>query len=74
MPKHSIRAVIGGSVWTHAVSIGQRVKAGTVILLCESMKTELPIETPIDGEVSWIAPCGKEIEKDDIIAIVDDGT
>lgn len=72
MAKHSIRAPVGGSVWTHSVAVGQRVRAGTVLLLCEVMKTEFPLETTIDGEVTWLAPCGQTIEEGDLVAIVDD--
>jgi biotin carboxyl carrier protein len=72
MAKHSIRSPVGGSVWTHSVGVGQRVVAGTTLLICEVMKTEFPIESPIDGEVEWLAPCGQTLESDDLVAIVSD--
>lgn len=72
MAKHSIRSPVGGSVWTHSVGVGQRVVAGTTLLICEVMKTEFPIETPVDGEVTWLAACGQTLEADDLVATVDD--
>lgn len=72
MAKHSIRSPVGGSVWTHSVGVGQRVVAGTTLLICEVMKTEFPVETPVDGEVTWLAACGQTLEADDLVAIVDD--
>lgn len=72
MAKHSIRSSVGGSVWTHAVGVGQRVLAGTTIIIVECMKTEFPIESPVDGEVEWLAPCGQTLEADDLVAIVND--
>ena len=72
MAKHSIKAPVGGSVWTHSVGVGQRVVAGTVLLICEVMKTEFPVETTIDGVVSWLRPCGDQIEADDVVATLDD--
>lgn len=72
MAKHSIRSTVGGSVWTHSVGVGQRVLAGTTLLICEVMKTEFPVETPVDGEVTWLAACGQTLEVNDLVAIVDD--
>lgn len=71
MAKHEVRAPVGGSVWTHSVGVGQRVVAGTVLLICEVMKTEFPVESPIDGVVSWLRPCGDQVEADDVVAAVD---
>ena len=72
MATHEIKTPVGGSVWTHSVGVGQRVVAGTVLLICEVMKTEFPVETTIDGVVSWLRPCGDQIEADDVVATLDD--
>lgn len=72
MARHSIRAPVGGSVWAHSVGVGQQVVAGTTLLVCEVMKTEFPIETPVAGVVAWLAACGTLVDADDLIAIVDD--
>ena len=71
MAKHSVRSTTGGSVWTHSVGVGQKVVAGTTLLICEVMKTEFPIESPVDGEVTWLKACGDTIEVDDLVAIVE---
>lgn len=73
MAKYSIRSPVGGSVWTHSAGVGQRVVAGATILIMECMKTEFPIESPVDGEVTWLKACGETLEADDLVAIVDDG-
>lgn len=72
MAKHSIKAPVGGSVWTHSVGVGQRVIAGTVLIICEVMKTEFPVETPIAGVVTWLRPCGDQVEADDVVATLDE--
>lgn len=72
MAKHEIRTPVGGSVWTHAVSVGQRVLAGTTILICEVMKCEYPLEAPVDSVVVWLRPCGDTVEADDVVATLDD--
>lgn len=74
MAKHSIRTPTVGSIWTHSVGVGQRVVAGTTLLIIEVMKTEWPIDAPIDGEVVWLKPCGETVEIDDEVAIVDDAS
>ena len=71
MAKHEIKTPVGGSVWTHSVGVGQRVVAGTVLLICEVMKTEFPVEAPVDGVVSWLRPCGDTVEADDVVATLD---
>ena len=71
MAKHEIKTPVGGSVWTHSVGVGQRVVAGTVLLICEVMKTEFPVEASVDGVVSWLRPCGDTVEADDVVATLD---
>jgi biotin carboxyl carrier protein len=69
--KREIRTPVGGSVWTHSTAVGQRVVAGTTLLICEVMKCEYPIETPVDAVVSWLKPCGETIETDDVVALIE---
>ena len=71
MAKHEIKTPVGGSVWTHSVGVGQRVVAGTVLLICEVMKTEFPVEASVDGVVSWLRSCGDIVEADDVVATLD---
>ena len=71
MAKHEIRTPVGGSVWTHSVGVGQRVLAGTTLLICEVMKCEFPIETSVDGIVTWLRPCGEMIEAEDVVAMLE---
>ena len=71
MAKHEIKTPVGDSVWTHSVGVGQRVVAGTVLLICEVMKTEFPVEAPVDGVVSWLRPCGDTVEANDVVATLD---
>jgi len=69
--KQEIKAPVGGSVWTHSVGVGQRVIAGTTLLICEVMKCEFPIEADVGGIVSWLRPCGETLEAGDVVAILD---
>lgn len=71
MAKHEVRTPVGGSVWTHAVGVGQKVVAGTTLLICEVMKCEYPLETPVDATVTWLRPCGETVEAGDVVATLD---
>jgi acetyl-CoA carboxylase biotin carboxyl carrier protein len=46
-----VPAHITGTVWKVEVSVGQRVAAGDVLVILESMKMEMPIEAPEAGTV-----------------------
>ena len=53
LPEHS-RAVgspVSGNVWKVKVAEGDRVKAGDVLVIVESMKMEIHIEAPCNGQV-----------------------
>jgi acetyl-CoA carboxylase biotin carboxyl carrier protein len=46
-----VPAHITGTVWKVEVSVGQRVAAGDVLVILESMKMEMPVEAPEAGTV-----------------------
>ncbi len=72
MAKKNIESPITGSVWTHSVGVGQQVTAGTTLVILESMKMEIPVESPCDGEVTWLRACGDMINVGDVVATVDE--
>jgi acetyl-CoA carboxylase biotin carboxyl carrier protein len=49
-----VPAHITGTVWKVEVSVGQKVAAGDVLVILESMKMEMPVEAPEDGTVKEI--------------------
>lgn len=69
--RSEVRAQIAGSMLSHVASIGQHVKVGEVICMTECMKTEIHVESPVDGTVTWLRSCGETIEADDVIVILD---
>jgi urea carboxylase len=50
----AVLSPVSGSVWKIGCAPGQRVKAGDVLVLVESMKMELPVTAPIDGVVTQL--------------------
>jgi acetyl-CoA carboxylase biotin carboxyl carrier protein len=50
----SVRAHITGTVWKIEVAVGDAVTEGQTLVILESMKMEMPVESPSGGKVSAI--------------------
>jgi biotin carboxyl carrier protein len=60
------------NVWKVEVSAGQHVTAGDTLVILESMKTEVPIEAPHEGDVREIRVReGDRVQEGDVIAVID---
>ncbi|HUX91166.1 MAG TPA: urea carboxylase [Gallionellaceae bacterium] len=46
-----VASSVAGSVWNLAVQVGSKVKAGDTLVVVESMKMEIAVTAPCDGEV-----------------------
>lgn len=69
------RAPIPGTVVEIAISPGQSVSAGTVLMIIESMKLETTIRAPRDGVVSCIHfREGQSFERDAVlVSLLEEG-
>jgi acetyl-CoA carboxylase biotin carboxyl carrier protein len=47
----SVRAHITGTVWKIEVKVGDAVSEGQAVVILESMKMEMPVESPAAGKV-----------------------
>jgi biotin carboxyl carrier protein len=52
MARREIESEVAGSVWKVEVAQGDTVAAGDVLLILESMKMEIPLESPESGRVA----------------------
>jgi acetyl-CoA carboxylase biotin carboxyl carrier protein len=50
----SISAHITGTVWKIEVKVGDAVAEGQTVVILESMKMEMPVESPVVGKVSAV--------------------
>lgn len=50
----NVEAHITGTVWKIECQIGDQIEEGDTVAILESMKMEMPIESPIDGTVREI--------------------
>lgn len=65
-----IRSEITGNVWKIEVATGTTVAAGDIIAILESMKMEIPVETPVGGVCTLAVSEGDNIQEGDLIARV----
>ena len=49
-----VPAPLGGSVKALLVAVGEAVRAGQEVALVESMKMEIPVESPVAGRVTEV--------------------
>jgi acetyl-CoA carboxylase biotin carboxyl carrier protein len=67
-----IRAEIAANVWQVVVDEGQMVAEGDEIVILESMKMEIPVETEDDGTVKEIR-CeeGQSVSEGDVLVVLE---
>jgi len=63
---------VQGMVWKVVAKVGQTVKAGETVLIIESMKMEIPIESPRSGIVrELLVTEGDQTEQDSVVAVLE---
>lgn len=67
----AVRAPMPGNILSVSVSQGQRVKAGTVLMILEAMKMENEIVAPCDGAVKQLlVQKGSVVDTDAVLAVI----
>jgi acetyl-CoA carboxylase biotin carboxyl carrier protein len=68
----NIEAHITGTVWKIEVKLGDAVEEGDTVLILESMKMEMPVESEDEGTVSEIR-CeeGQAVSEGDTLVVLD---
>ena len=60
------------NVWKVVAAPGATVSAGDPLVILESMKMEIPVESPLDGTVKEIPVLeGGVVQEGDVIAVVE---
>ena len=68
-----IKASITGNVWKILVQVGQEVEEDDEVVILESMKMEIPIESPDDGSVARIdGKEGDSVQQGQVLVVLDD--
>jgi acetyl-CoA carboxylase biotin carboxyl carrier protein len=69
-----VQAEMVANVWKVVVAPGASVSAGDPLVILESMKMEIPVESPTAGTVKEIRVAeGGVVQEGDVIAVVEEG-
>jgi acetyl-CoA carboxylase biotin carboxyl carrier protein len=67
-----IEAHITGSVWKIEVGVGDEVSDGDTVVILESMKMEIPVESEDDGVVKEIRCAeGQSVSEGDVLVVLE---
>jgi acetyl-CoA carboxylase biotin carboxyl carrier protein len=67
-----VAAHITGTVWKIEVKVGQKVSAGDTLVILESMKMEMPVETTEDGTVKEIRCAESQpVNEGDVLVVLE---
>ena len=67
-----VEAHITGTVWKIEVEVGDEVQEGDTVVILESMKMEIPVESPAGGTVREVrVQEGGVVQEGDVIAVVE---
>ena len=71
MAETQLETPVTGVVWKIVATPGSVVAAGDTILIMESMKMEIPIESPEDATVTDLNVAeGDHVSEDDVVATI----
>ena len=67
-----VEAHITGTVWKIECEVGQAIAEGDTVVILESMKMEMPVESEDDGTVKEIA-CkeGQSVSEGDVLVVLE---
>ena len=72
MDEIQLETPVQGMVWKVVAKVGQTVKAGETVLIIESMKMEIPIESPRSVIVrELLVTEGDQTEQDSVVAVLE---
>ncbi|MEQ8929360.1 MAG: acetyl-CoA carboxylase biotin carboxyl carrier protein subunit [Silicimonas sp.] len=72
MALEEVHSPVSGTVWKLEKTVGDRVSPSDDILIIESMKMEIGVQSPKDGKIVEIkAAEGEAVDEGDLLAIVE---
>lgn len=67
-----VKSEMVGTVWKINVAVGDSVAEDDTLIILESMKMEIPIDSPVDGVVKEIRVAeGDVVQEGDVVAVVE---
>ena len=72
MARHEVESEVTGNVWKILLEVGADVVEGDVIMILESMKMEIPVESPAAGKLVELKVSAEDqVEEDQVVAVVE---
>ena len=72
MARHEVESEVTGNVWKILLDVGADVAEGDVIMILESMKMEIPVESPAAGKLVELKVSAEDqVEEDQVVAVVE---
>ena len=72
MARHEVESEVTGNVWKILLEVGANVAEGDVIMILESMKMEIPVESPAAGKLVELKVSAEDqVEEDQVVAVVE---
>ena len=72
MARHEVESEVTGNVWKILLEVGADVAEGEVIMILESMKMEIPVESPAAGKLVELKVSAEDqVEEDQVVAVVE---
>lgn len=72
MAKLEAKTDVTGSVWKITTQVGQKLEAGEVVMIIESMKMEIPVIAEDGGTVvEYCVKEGDAVSEGDVMAILE---
>ena len=72
MAMHEVESEVTGNVWKILLEVGADVAEGDVIMILESMKMEIPVESPAAGKLVELKVSAEDqVEEDQVVAVVE---
>lgn len=68
---HEVKSMMAGSVWEVVVKIGDKVEEGQDVVIIESMKMEIPIQSHVQGTVKEVkVTSGDFVDEGDVLVVI----
>ena len=72
MARHEVESEVTGNVWKILLEVGADVAEGDVIMILESMKMEIPVESPAAGKLVELKVSAEDqVEEVQVVAVVE---
>ena len=71
MARVEVESEVTGKVWKVEVGVGDHVAEGDILVILESMKMEIPVESPQAGTVAELRVAADEpVQEDQVVAVI----